>query len=341
MSKTKKAILIFTAIIILACGGLIVYKAIDPVYLLPQPVLGQGVSKIMGIDAGEGLIWSPDGKYLAGLIRDIPMPDCYFCGESYSEIFIVDAKTWEKHTLSKTKFHEKDVWIITWLPNSKRIAYVPSIQYAGEESKIWSIDIYGQNNAPIIQEDASPAWSPDGSKIALLEKQRISGNSISLLYILDSSTQKKQLLYKSEGPEFFINNISWTPDGKKIIFAYGQDQHYEILYENIFYIDLESKEISQLTNDAFEYSAAEYSPTNNLIALQRVNDAADFNHKYMTVLRDLTNNCEVELPILYTHSASWSPDGKKLVISGGRKAYILDLTKYFGTKFTETGSICP
>ena len=59
MSKTKKATLIFTAIIILACIGLMGYKAIDPVYTLPEPWLGKGISRLNGTNPGGRLVWSP------------------------------------------------------------------------------------------------------------------------------------------------------------------------------------------------------------------------------------------------------------------------------------------
>ena len=335
MLKSKKSILVFTAIIILACIGLMVYKAIDPVYLISEPWLGRGIYKIMGIDSGEGLIWSPNGKYLAGLIRELPMPDfCLGCGKPHSEIFIVDLDKKEKETVLWVKYPDKDISTISWFPDGEQIAYTD--ESLGSKWGIRSISVDGTNDVQYMADNGYPLWNPNHPIIAMRGMIGVAGNWYPVINIIDLSTKEKELIFKGPEPISDILSLSWSADGSTLAFAYGKIGPNEELIPKIFFFDLETKKVVQFTNDKYEYWSADFSPTNNIIALQRIS-----NMSHVIILKDLANDCEVELPIIYTISASWSPDGQKIVVSGGRDAYIVNLAEYFGTKFIETGSICP
>ena len=352
MSRTKKAILIFTVIIILACVVLIVFKAINPIYLLPQPKLGTGIYRLVGAYTdkglttfyGNGLIWSPNGKYIAGIVQKYGYPDfCFLCGSPHAEIFIIDVAKMEKQIILESNSDHPVNFDppISWFPDSEHLSFMRG-QYIDNNRKIWLTDLAGKDIHKFMNEVGDPVWSPDGSKVALLEKRNDSGNWMSFLYVLDLSTQEKRLIRESEGAGFFIDSVSWTPDGKNLIYIYGLTQDYDVVQAKILLFNIESGDLLQIMNDSYEYLGAEYSPVNSLIVLQRFDKSQpDFDHRYMTVIWDFLNKCEIVLPIPSASKSSWSPNGQKLVIRAGGDAYIVDLTKFIGDKFVQTGSICP
>lgn len=184
MSKIKKAILIFTAIIILACVGLMVYKASHPVSLIAEPLLGPGIYHLKGIYPdkglttfyGNGLIWSPTGKYIAGFVNKYPYPDfCLGCGRPFAEIFIFDPAKGEKRTVLRSDDPDEFADPISWLPDGEHIAYMTG-DYISYDREIWSTNLNSKNKSQFMQESGDPIWSPDGSKIILLEKRPILGD---------------------------------------------------------------------------------------------------------------------------------------------------------------------
>ena len=346
MSKTKKATLIFTAIIILACIGLMGYKAIDPVYTLPEPWLGKGISRLNGTNPGGRLVWSPNGKYLAGVKSKFPLPDCpgpiifcVFSKEPYSEIFIVDLSKMERKTVGRSKEFEKYSGPISWFPDGEHIAYIG--RGTGSEWGIRSIDLNGKNDVQFISESGYPLWHPSISLIALQSTVDAPNSWFPVIYLLDLSTKKKELIFQGKDPGTSIQSLSWSADGKILAFTYGNLWGNGSIRTNVYFYYLETKKLVQFTDDKFEYWSAYFSPVNNIIVLERYTPNVTYYYQRNFIVRDLNNNCDEELPIRYVDSASWSPDGQQLLISAEEGVYIVDMAKYFGSKFTEIGSVCP
>jgi len=83
----------------------------------------------------------------------------------------------------------------------------------------------------------SPAWSPDGRKIAYVSFE--SGNSN--IYIQDITTGSRQLVSSHKG----INGApAWSPDGRKLALALSYVGNPEI-----FVLDLGSRQETRLTNN--------------------------------------------------------------------------------------------
>jgi hypothetical protein len=122
MSLLKNRFLIILGILLISIG----YFILRP----PLAKIGDGIYVIRGVDAGEGIIWSPDGNYLAGYDSVYPWPDCpvsplfcIFAPEPHSEIFLIDTRNWERKSVIRTKFDDRMISSISWFPDGKHIAY--------------------------------------------------------------------------------------------------------------------------------------------------------------------------------------------------------------------------
>ncbi|MES9912980.1 MAG: Tol-Pal system beta propeller repeat protein TolB, partial [Candidatus Sedimenticola sp. 4PFRAG1] len=121
-----------------------------------------------------------------------------------------------------------------------RIAYVTSTQKGGGESKVALkvADADGFNSQTIVTSDEplmSPAWSPDGRKLAYVsfEKGRPS------IYVQEVFTGRRQKVSSYKG----INGApAWSPDGRKLALTLSKDGGPDIYVYN-----LNRKTLSRLT----------------------------------------------------------------------------------------------
>ena len=121
-----------------------------------------------------------------------------------------------------------------------RIAYITaSGSGAGTRYALMVADSDGWNPQTVVRSNEpllSPAWSPDGRKLAYVSFER--GNSA--VYIQDISTGGRELVSSFRG----INSApSFSPDGRKLALTLSRTGNPEI-----FVMDLASKSLTQVTN---------------------------------------------------------------------------------------------
>ncbi|GEM_PF-4482974 len=340
MSFLKNRFLIILGILLIGIG-----------YFVSRPPLAKvenGIYVLKGVDTGDDLIWSPDGNYLAGYETVYPWPDCpvsplfcIFAPEPYSEVFLIDTTKWERKSIIRTEFYDRVIYSISWYPDSKHIAYHSDNNQVGNWGEVRLIDITGQSDMTFMEGSRYVVWSPNGTKLASIETEGVPGDWYPAIYIIDLSTNQKEQVFIAADPISQIFSLSWSSDGKLLAFSYGKLTMENPIKFNIFIFDDETKQTTQFTDDEFEYHGAFFSPTDNLITLQRFDNQADFEYQHTTAIRDLISDCEIEIRLTQTFSSSWSPDGEKLVITGLGNTYIIDLLEFTRPKFGETGSICP
>lgn len=143
--------------------------------------------------------------------------------------------------------------------------------------------------------DSSPAWSPDGERIAFSRDVGIhvmdaDGNNISLL------------VAKGSGP-------TWSADGTRLAFQCS---------EAICVVNLDSGEVSQLTDPLLAHdSGPAWSPDGRLIAFTRTSvepGTGDFTQLYV-MNADGTGATRLLDVLGYTEPA-WSPDGNRIAFFG-------------------------
>jgi TolB protein len=194
---------------------------------------------------------------------------------------------------------------------------VASDRAGGGFKEVYTMDWDGENSKRVTNHKSitlSPAFSPDGSKIAYTAfvKRAKSGKRNADLFLLDLKTDKNFLLSYRQG----INSgASFHPDGKSIFLTLSQGGS-----PDIFRLNLEGELIGKITNGPRGAMNVEpsVSPDGKKIAF-----SSDRSGKPMIYVMgiDGSNPKRMTFAGLYNATPSWSPDGKKLVFAGWEESH--------------------
>ncbi|PLR84679.1 peptidase [Bacillus canaveralius] len=204
----------------------------------------------------------------------------------------------------------------------------------------------------------SPRWSPDGSRVAFISN-RTGKNQI---YILNAGGgEAKQVTFSRNG----AGSPVWSPDGTKIAFSISlgkddsvsdrdgeQEKKQELVplevdkmkYKSdaqgflngkvaqVAVVDLNSGEITQITDGKTDYHLQSWSPDGGKIAvtadLSDDTDSTFLNDVYLIDVKADNKLQRVTDGTGYFGSVTWSPDGKHLGLFGhGREYENATLTK--------------
>ena len=159
----------------------------------------------------------------------------------------------------------------------------------------------------------SPAWSPDGTKIAFASDKAGTED----IYILDLATRAEQRVTKmNDSAEM---NPAWSPDGKKLAFQTQDGVTYTV--------DLAGGEVKEVARPGFEPGAPSWSKNGKTIALAALKP-------YTRRFREGTNQiATVDVasgkmtftePAPYKSIVSRGVDGPVYSPDGSRMAFVMD-----------------
>jgi len=145
-----------------------------------------------------------------------------------------------------------------------------------------------------------PSWSPDGTKIAYMDRL----NDATALYLMNADGSDSKLLASN----IFHNvNLAWSPDGTKIAFC-SEKRSAEF---SLHVIDVDGSHDVRLAEGS---GSATWSPDGKQIAFTTF-QGIDLINADGSDRKQL-----VRLNTWVLHSLAWSPDGKEIVFGAIRKS---------------------
>jgi len=212
--------------------------------------------------------WSPDGRLLAMLLPDgaaagddapdKPASELIRPGETprHIHIFLADARDGSCRQLTRGDF---SVESFAWSPESGRIVYAarPTIRVPDLfNSDLRIVDIGSGRERDLVARpgpDTSPAWSPDGDRIAFVSTNRrmewIANWSICLV-----SAEGGEVRNLTPRFDEFITRCTWSADGGRLFFQANRD-----VTTQLFALEVESGRIAAVSSGRRVYGGFSFS----------------------------------------------------------------------------------
>ncbi|GAB4429140.1 MAG: hypothetical protein Kow0031_09570 [Anaerolineae bacterium] len=157
--------------------------------------------------------------------------------------------------------------------------------------------------------DVFPAWSPDGTKIAFNRSKRH-------IYYMNADGSGETFVTSSL--LIFIDGPKWSPDGTKLIFS-GVADVAKVRSPDIFTINLDGTNLTNLTNSTSADSNAAWSPDGSKIAFSSTRDGAP---EIYVMNADGTGVTQLTNDPFENFEPAWSPDGTKILYRANELSFI-------------------
>lgn len=185
-----------------------------------------------------------------------------------------------------------------WSPDRRKLAYVG---YQNGRSAIYVQELSTGRVKKVVQEDGvngAPAWSPDGTRLALAL-----GSGSTDIYIVTLDSGRKMRLTTHPGID---TEPTWSPDGNFI--AYTSEQAGA---PQIFRVPVAGGEPQRLTTQGAQNLSPHYSPDGRQLALVNFDDG-----RYRIAVQDLASGAMTLLSDGRADTGpSWAPNGRMLAFS--------------------------
>jgi Tol biopolymer transport system component len=158
--------------------------------------------------------------------------------------------------------------------------------------------------------NASPAYSSDGAKIAFHSDRDDPVNLNPEIYVMNSDGSGQQRITTNPAVDA---SPAWSPDGSKIAFTSDRDGNAEI-----YVMNADGTNQVRLTNDPGFDSEPDWSPDGSRIAFESTRNPSGGNRDLFLMDPDGSNVVNVTNSISGEFSPSWSPDGTRIAFSSDR-----------------------
>jgi Tol biopolymer transport system component len=291
---------------------------------LPQGNTVQGVDELRRNPSVPLVtpIWSPSGDRIVAT---------YVAYTDHKSIIYDYNLTSRKPTILLTI--EGEAIAQSWSRDESYLAVTISQSITFSDDGIWVFNM-ADGSSEYVGPGEAAVWSPDGNLLATYSCEYFpdSKSSIVTVRLVDLSQKTDEVLF-SENNCLKLSYMSWSPDNKKIAFSFSEDKITERPLDQIFIIDLSTKEANKISGDG-SWSPS-FSPDGEKVVFVKNN-----------VLRisDKTGTCQIDVGNLGMEiigDVSWSPDGAKWAVSGLGRLYIIDVGLIMGQDFLQSTLRCP
>ena len=258
------------------------------------------------------------------------------------EIYVMDADGKNQRRLTN---HLADDDSPSWSPDGKRIAFVSKAFESDRDgevhfrdgrptSEIYVMDVDGGNPQNLTLNpgrDFSPAWSPDGKRIAFSSNRE--GRFNYEIYVMGADGGNPQRL--TNDPHADIQP-SWSPDGRRIVFSARRAGHFETKFSitnEIYVMEADGRNQRRLTKNPHDDLSPSWSPDGKRIAFSARRDghvADKWGLTYEIYVMDADGRNEQRLTEngVYEGQPSWSPDSRRIAFvsdrDGNYEIYVMD-----------------
>ncbi len=193
-----------------------------------------------------------------------------------------------------------------------------------EKANIYVMDADGSNQTRLTRGpwgDWSPAWSPDGTRIAF-ESDRDGDLEI---YVMDADGSNQTRLTRDLANDM---GPAWSPDGTRIAFESDRDGNMEI-----YVMDADGSNQTRLTRDPSWDESPTWSPDGTRIAFE------SWGERSGIYVMDADGSNQTRLTRGWdAWSPTWSPDGRRIAFSwwrdGNDDIYMMDADGFNQTRLT-------
>ena len=226
--------------------------------------------------------FSPDGNTIA-----------YFTDQSgYMDLVLLNVNSGkQKKRLirgNNSPDFEELKWLqpgLSWSPNGKQIAFASK---SGKEDSIIIVNVKNgkYKKIPIGLDGVfTTSWHPSGNKIAFIGQKNDSND----LYLIDL---KNNVITNLTNDIYSDFNPSWSLDGNKIFFSSDRSNYtsdadmseFDFYNNDIFYYDLNTKSVNQVTNTSYHEDYPVTTKDNVLFY------TADYNGVHNIFMHNLDTN---------------------------------------------------
>lgn len=266
--------------------------------------------------------WSPDGDRIAFVSWYDGDQNIYLMNTDGSNVTQLTSDPFRYFYI----FPDADDKHPAWSPDGERIAFVSG---RDARSDIYVMDTNGRNVVRLTGKDKNlkpdtlygyyqPAWSPDGKRIAFMNKGWI------CVMDSDGSNPTKVIHLNNYYPPYA--SFSWSPDGEYIAFLDNENPD-----ASIFTARADGSDKKQLLRTFNIWAGPAWSPDGKSIAFvgPDMSKCSDCNAGIYVIHPDGTNLVKLaDYPSKAFngrgHQIRWSPDGEQMILSDGSTIYVMN-----------------